>query len=213
MIRRLGFSIARHLIAPMSGQLGSPMRSQLAAPMARHLAWTLTAVLVLGACGAGDRQAEGDAPATTPPAQPTPSPSSATDRPATTGAESAEPGSTPPVATAGAAATEKPASTTVQPTERLYTVQIAAYLSADSARAMAAKLTQRGFPVWTMEVRVGDRTYHRIRVGAHPRLGEMRRLGQQISTQFRQEVWVAPVDMAAQIPAGAVEATRALLQR
>jgi hypothetical protein len=76
---------------------------------------------------------------------------------------------------------------------------------------MAAKLAGRGLPVWTTEVRVGARTYHRIRVGAHPRLAEMRRLGSQISTQYRQEVWVAPIDMAAQIPANAVAATAALL--
>jgi cell division septation protein DedD len=101
----------------------------------------------------------------------------------------------------------------VHPTERLYTVQIAAYLSADSAQALAAKLAARGLPVWTMEVRVGERSSHRIRVGAHPRLGEVRRLGAQISAQYRQEVWVAPVDMSSRIPTNAVEATRALLAR
>lgn len=161
--------------------------------MSRRLVWTLVATFALAACGAGDSQPETKAPVATPPVQPAP----------------AQPAPTAPVAV------EQPVAappSTVQPTERLYTVQIAAYVTADSAQALAAKLSQRGLPVWTMEVRVGQRTYHRIRVGAHPRLADMRRLGREIATQYRQEVWVAPIDMAAQIPAGAVEATRALLQ-
>lgn len=163
--------------------------------MSRQLVWTLVATFALAACGAGDRPPETKAPVATSPVQAAPT------QPA--------PAPTAPVAV------EEPVAappSTVQPTERLYTVQIAAYVTADSAQALAAKLSQRGLPVWTMEVRVGQRTYHRIRVGAHPRLADMRRLGREIATQYRQEVWVAPIDMAAQIPAGAVEATRALLQ-
>lgn len=167
--------------------------------MNRHLAWTLIAAFALGACGAGDRQPEESESMPNPaathpePAQPTPEP--------------------PPMPEVAEAPAPEPAETDglVHPTERLYTVQIAAYLSADSAQALAAKLEQRGFPVWTMEVRVGERTYHRIRIGAHPRLGEVRRLGDRISTQFRQDVWVAPIDMSSRIPANAVERTRALL--
>jgi cell division septation protein DedD len=165
--------------------------------MSRHLAWILTATLALGACGAGDRKSEQDATISDPALQPAP----------------VQPTPAPPVAVEEPAVTETPAvaTTTTQPAERLYTVQIAAYLSADSASAMAARLAQRGLPIWTMEVRVGNRTYHRIRVGAHPRLGEMRKLGQQIATQYKQQVWVAPIDMSTQIPADAVEKTRALL--
>lgn len=164
--------------------------------MMRHLAWTLTAALALGACGAGDRKQEESVPVANPAAtapRPAPAPEPAP----------------PPVAI------EEPAvvTTTVQPTERLYTVQIAAYLSADSAQNLADRLTTRGLPVWTMEVRHGNQTYHRIRVGAHPGLREMRTLGQQISAQYKQNVWVAPVDMSAQIPATAVAETRALLAR
>lgn len=190
--------------------------------LALTLAATVGVAFALGACGSGDRQPEDNTPVTIPQVTPSQTQSAAaqpeagapgtdasagTDAASGAGSGAASGGAATPPAPAG------PASATVSPTERLYTVQIAAYLSADSARAMADKLSQLGFPVWTTEARVGERTYHRIRVGAHPRLSEMRRLGQQISTQFSQEVWVAPVDMAAQIPAGAVEATRALLQR
>jgi cell division septation protein DedD len=170
--------------------------------MNRHLTWTLAATLLLAACGAGDRKKEKEPPAANPPATaPQPAP--------------AAPASTAPAATEAPVATEQPVeeSAMVHPTERLYTVQIAAYLSPDSATVLAQKLEQRGLPVWTMEVRVGDRTYHRIRVGAHPGLGEVRKLGTQLSTQYRQKVWVAPVDMSSRIPANAVEATRALLAR
>lgn len=189
--------------------------------LALTLAATVGVAFALGACGSGDRQPEDNTPVTIPQVTPSQTQSAAaqpeagapgTDASAGTDAASGA-GAVSGGATAEGAAPAGPASATVSPTERLYTVQIAAYLSADSARAMADKLSQLGFPVWTTEARVGERTYHRIRVGAHPRLSEMRRLGQQISTQFSQEVWVAPVDMAAQIPAGAVEATRALLQR
>lgn len=189
--------------------------------LALTLAATVGVAFALGACGSGDRQPEDNTPVTIPQVTPSQTQSAAaqpeagapgTD--ASAGADAASgAGAVSGGATAEGAAPAGPASATVSPTERLYTVQIAAYLSADSARAMADKLSQLGFPVWTTEARVGERTYHRIRVGAYPRLSEMRRLGQQISTQFSQEVWVAPVDMAAQIPAGAVEATRALLQR
>ncbi len=167
--------------------------------MNRHLAWILAATLALGACGAGDRKSEKDPPAANPTATaPRPAP--------------AEPVAAPAIPPA---TTEQPveADAMVHPMERLYTVQIASYPSADSARALANKLAQRGLPIWTMEVRVGDRTYHRIRVGAHPRLAEMRRLGEQIATQFKQKVWVAPIDMSSRIPATAVEETRALLAR
>lgn len=166
--------------------------------MIRHLAWILTAALALGACGAGDRKQDEE---TT-----TPDPMAEISRPAPLEDPTPAP---PPVAI------EEPMEDLlfVHPTERLYTVQIAAYLSPDSAHNLADRLSARGLPTWTMEVRLGDQTYHRIRVGAHPGLREMRRLGEQISTQFRQEIWVAPVDMSSRIPADAVEATAALLSR
>lgn len=171
--------------------------------MIRQFAWTLTAALALAACGAGDRKSEQERPVTNPTARPSP-------------VEAAAAGNSPsaPQAAPGQAATSpQPATEEVHPSERLYTVQIASYLSPDSARSLADKLTQRGFPVWTMEVRVGERTFHRIRVGAHPNLGEMRKLGTQISSQFKQQVWVAPVDMSARIPVSTVAETRALLAR
>lgn len=175
--------------------------------MIRSLAWILTATLALAACGAGDRKPEQEKPVTNPTARPSPVQAAA-------GGETAT--NTTPAAPDQAAATPSSAltkETAVHPDERLYTVQIAAYHSADSARALADKLTQRGLPVWTMEVRVGERTFHRIRVGAHPELGAMRKLGAQISSQFKQQVWVAPIDMAARIPVSAVADTRALLAR
>lgn len=175
--------------------------------MIRQLAWTLTVTFMLAACGAGDRKPEQEKPVTNPTAQPSPVQSAAASNP-----DGAIP-SAPDQATATPPQPEAAAEETVNPGERLYTVQIAAYLSSDSARALAEKLTQRGLPVWTAEVQLGGRTYHRIRVGAHPSLGEMRKLGSKISSQFKQEVWVAPVEMSARIPVSTVANTRSLLAR
>lgn len=185
--------------------------------MNRHLTWTLIAAFALGACGASDRPQEGEPaidPATTAPppmpAEPTPEapPIAEADQAGAGEGTSAEDEAAPTTPTGIDTESDR---SMIQPSERLYTVQIAAYLSPDSATALAGKLAARGLPVWTMEVRSGDNTYHRIRVGAHPRLVEARRLGERISAQFRQEVWVAPVDMSSRIPADAVDQTRALL--
>jgi len=170
--------------------------------MSRQLAWVLTAVAALAACG-GDRKSELDRPVTNPTARPAPVQGAAAGAgDASTAAEKAAPAQPTAVA-----------EELVTPSERLYTVQIASYRSADAARALATKLEQRGLPVWTAEVKVGDVTYHRIRVGAHPSLREMRKLGSRISTQFKQEVWVAPVERSVRIPENAVAETKALLAR
>src|SRR5690625_2491270 len=145
--------------------------------MKEKLAWTLIAAFALGACGAGDRSKE-EEPIVNPRAStPAPAPAEPVVSPEAMAEEVVE-----------AEEAEPAEGDMVHPSERLYTVQIAAYLSPDSARSLAGRLEARGLPVWTMEVRVGDETYHRIRVGAHPRLGEARKLGQELSRQFRQDV-------------------------
>lgn len=170
--------------------------------MKRQLAWTFAVVIALAACG-GDRNQGDDRPVTNPTARPSP---------IEAGAKPEAAGEAAPAAAAAEPAPAAPAAK-AQPSERLYTIQIAAYPSADSARILAEKLAARGLPVWSTEATVGGETHHRIRVGAHPSLSEIRRLGAQLSSQFEQEVWVAPVERAAAVPADAIEKTRALLSR
>lgn len=173
--------------------------------MNRQLAWTMAIALMVAACGGGDRKQDRDRPVTNPTARSTPvqrAAAGAESQPASATTEKAAP--TPPAA---------PRPETVTPSEKLYTVQIAAYQSSAGARALAEKLQRRGLPVWTSEFQHEGRTYHRIRVGAHPSLGEMRKLGARISEEFKQDVWVAPVDGSTPIPADAVAETRVYLSR
>ncbi len=97
--------------------------------------------------------------------------------------------------------------------QRLYTVQVAAFLSPDSARKWSGRLASQGLPVWTTVHEVRGRMFHRVRVGAVPRVSEARRLGEILRQRYEWPTWVAPVTPTEPIPDGAVQATRDLIRR
>ena len=95
--------------------------------------------------------------------------------------------------------------------QRLYTVQVAAFASPDSARKWTGRLNSLELPVWTSMAELGGTTYYRVRVGAAPTVAEARRLGTLLSQRFTWPVWVAPVTPADRMPEGAVASTRRVL--
>lgn len=169
--------------------------------MIRIPGWILGAVLVLvvAACGAGDRAEE--TPSTTavqPPAQPDRQPPSQ---------PTSQPGREPRLEPVSEPEPAPPAV----PEGRLYTVQVGSFISPDSARVWAERLERRGLPVWTEQAVVGGRRFHRVRVGATPSLAEARRLGDQLRRDYRWPVWIAPVEDNADVPANAISRTHALV--
>lgn len=108
---------------------------------------------------------------------------------------------------AGRGTGDGPDGRTVLPNGRLFTVQVAAFVNADSAAAWSERLGGRGLPVWVTETTQGGRTYHRVRIGAVARLGEARGLGERIQNELRMPVWVAPVEPTTRIPADLVQRT------
>lgn len=118
------------------------------------------------------------------------------------------PGDREPSARATVDGPRTEADGTVLPTGRLFTVQVAAFQHPDTAAALSDRLAGRGLPVWVTESTQGGRTYYRVRVGAAPRLGEIRRLGERIQTELRLPVWIAPVEPTTRIPTDLVRRTR-----
>lgn len=163
--------------------------------MIRIPGWILGAVLTLAvaACGAGEKADDSSATtATQPPSQPA-------TQPATQPPARPEPEPEP-----------QPVRPAV-PEGRLYTVQVASFITQDSARIWAARLERRGLPVWTDQAIVGGRMFHRLRVGASPSLAEARSLGEQIRREYRWPVWIAPVEDNAEVPPNAISRTNALV--
>ncbi|MFW6078254.1 MAG: SPOR domain-containing protein [Gemmatimonadota bacterium] len=121
--------------------------------------------------------------------------------------------------TAAAAAERTAEEETAEPDEpaaprydRLFTVQIAAYLDSADAERLAGLLRARGLPLWTTRTTVDGTEWTRVRVGALPGLREARELGSWITREYDSPVWVAPVDQATEpVPTDAVERTRELL--
>ena len=126
------------------------------------------------------------------------------------GQGAAQPGTTRPggqtAGTAGqAGGTAAPAGS------RLYTVQVAAFTSPDSARKWMGRLNSMQLPVWTSMAELGGTTYYRVRVGAAPTVADARRLGTMLSQRLSWPVWVAPVTPSDRLPDGAVDNTRRVL--
>lgn len=124
----------------------------------------------------------------------------------------------PPAPETMAVRTEEaaPVEAAPEPTryDRLYTVQVAAYLDRAEAEELAGLLRGRGLPIWVTQATVGGRSWTRVRIGASPNLGETRDLGSWITRAYDSAVWVAPVDQAVEsVPTGAVEQTRDFLSR
>lgn len=95
---------------------------------------------------------------------------------------------------------------------RLYTVQVAAFIDAGSAREWEGRLRRQGLPVWTSVAEVGGRTFHRLRVGAAPSVSEAQRLGALLTERYEWPVWVAPLTPAERVPQDAVDQTRRVLE-
>lgn len=175
--------------------------------------WMLTIGLVvaLAACGSDTQPPEGEAAAEEEQAAAA----------ATEPAQDEMPEAEPPAPETMSVRTEEPEETE-EPAEpeppaprydRLYTVQIAAYLDEAGANRLADRLRDRGLPIWVTNATVGDQGWTRVRIGASPSLTETRELGAWITRQFDSPVWVAPVDQTTEpVPGDAVEQTRAFLQ-
>lgn len=96
--------------------------------------------------------------------------------------------------------------------QRLYTVQVAAFLNAVTAREWVERLRDQQIPVWTSTAEVEGRTFHRLRLGALPELPATYRLADRIRARYDWPVWVAPLTPSDRLPAGAVEQTRQALR-
>ena len=93
----------------------------------------------------------------------------------------------------------------------LYTVQVGAFLNADSAVVQRERLASEGLPTWTEDQTVGGRMFHRVRVGAVRTGAEGRRLSEILTQRYALPIWVALVVTVERIPAGALEATQDVL--
>ena len=94
---------------------------------------------------------------------------------------------------------------------RFFTVQVGAFLNADSANGRRDRLADQGLPVWTTDQEVGGRMFHRVRVGAVSTGPEVRRLSEILAERYGFPIWLALVTSLEFVPPGAVEATRALI--
>lgn len=112
--------------------------------------------------------------------------------------------------------TEPPPPAATEPTpvqnQAMYTVQVAAFLNAATAREWAGRLQSQDLPVWTSEARVQGQTFHRLRVGALPSVSDTRRLGAVITGRYHWPVWIAPLSPTDRLPGGAVQDSRRILQ-
>ena len=94
---------------------------------------------------------------------------------------------------------------------RFFTVQVGAFLNPDSANGLRDRLAERGLPVWTTDQQVGGRLFHRVRVGAASTGSEARRLSEILAESYGVPIWLALVISLESVPAGAVEATQAVV--
>ena len=85
---------------------------------------------------------------------------------------------------------------------RLYTVQIGAFRTADSAQQLAERVRRTDGPVWVSQAVVNGQTYHRVRVGAHATLAEAQHRARQIRGEYGVPIWVAPIS-GSEVPATA----------
>jgi len=93
----------------------------------------------------------------------------------------------------------------------LYTVQMGAFLNADSAVVQRDRLANLGLPAWTVDQEVEGRQFRRVRIGAASTGSEARRLGEILTERYGWSIWVALVTSTESVPDGAVEATRDLI--
>lgn len=95
--------------------------------------------------------------------------------------------------------------------ERLYTVQVGAYLKVEAANGMAASMRATGVPVWVSRATVKGRTFHRVRMGAATTRADAMQLARHLQAQYRVPTWVTVVVSSDSPPNDAVTATRAAL--
>lgn len=95
--------------------------------------------------------------------------------------------------------------------QRLYTAQVAAFMSPDPARKWTDRLQSLDLPAWTSMVELEGRTFYRVRVGAVSDMAEARRLGALLTERFEWPVWVAAVTPSDPMPDDAVASTRRVL--
>ncbi|MBT3193539.1 MAG: SPOR domain-containing protein [Gemmatimonadales bacterium] len=93
----------------------------------------------------------------------------------------------------------------------LYTVQMGAFLNADSAVVQRDRLANLGLPAWTVTQEVGGRQFRRVRIGAASTGSEARSLGEILTERYGWSTWVALVTSTESVPDGALEATRDLI--
>jgi hypothetical protein len=91
---------------------------------------------------------------------------------------------------------------------RLYTVQIGAFRSADSAQRLAEHVRRTEGPVWVSQAVVNGQTFHRVRLGAHASLAEAQHRARQIRSEYGVPIWVAPV-RGSEVPAAATASATA----
>ena len=93
----------------------------------------------------------------------------------------------------------------------LFTVQMGAFLNADSAAVQRDRLVDRGLPAWTEDRDVEGRRFHRVRIGAASTGSEARRLGEILTSRYGWSLWITSVNSLESVPDGAVQATQDLI--
>ncbi len=102
-------------------------------------------------------------------------------------------------------------TTSIVASERLYTVQIAAYVDATAASTLAERARTLGAPVWVSTVTLGGRTIHRVRIGASPSRVDALELARRVQAQLQIQPWVTHVEPPDAPSDDAVSATRAAI--
>ena len=114
---------------------------------------------------------------------------------------------TPPPAPAVAEPEPEPEPELIAVTGRVFTVQVGAFLNADSAIVQRERLASQGLSTWTEDETVGGQMFRRVRVGAVRTGAEGRRLAEILTERYALPIWVALVTAVDRIPPGALEAT------
>ena len=117
----------------------------------------------------------------------------------------------PPVAQAPAEPEPEPVAVAEPISGPLYTVQVGAFLNADSASVQRDRLANQGLPAWTVDREVEGRQFRRVRIGAVSTGSGATRLGEILTERYGWSIWVAQVISTESVPAGAIEATRELI--
>lgn len=139
-------------------------------------------------------------------------PARAEPTPAATPAQADPPAATPP-APAPARPAPDPAPAQASSAAALFTVRVGSYLDQATARSWSDRVRQHELPAWTNVSTLGGQQLAQLRVGASGSRAEADRIAAWLRAEYGWTVDVEPVADPRTVPATAIAATRAFLDR